>query len=553
MNFLALGGTVMLCVAAVLAQAVLNTPEDTKKKRTLELWFSTTFSDFIQKRALIFIAVWSLLIVSMAIVIGVKLKVADEAPSFLREDHPLMRFIALGSKFGGTDSIGQYPVSYVVGINKDNSFDRTGVDRQTPGGDKDLPLGKVQYSSEASAAIGAPAGQLAMKQFCAELRVSPPKLVKYDTPCTTAFRAGTNPTVRLPVLGGDISHCQTGVYCFMDMVEDYLTAHCKQCTLAAPFSPSTPCNPDPNFVACTNFDGTPTVTTFPTTDLHNVLQSADYAKYKESMTVLRHEAGHGHENTFYNMMTSTGYNDGNFYGFVSVNISENIGRVSHDDKVWFHENYNALGDKLTAIPEAFTTSDAFIWMISEDALFVNTYQSFIIAILFCWVVLCITTWNFILGTIGFVTVASICIVFLGMIVVCGWELGIIEAIALIIVVGLSVDYSIHLVHAYGEGSGTMFGRDEKVRYALASMGISLIGGMATTAGAALFLFFCNIMFFAKFGQALCLTVIVSIAMALTFLTPLLAVIGPQGATGYFPACGPCKGGAQWKGHSKSME
>ena len=38
----------------------------------------------------------------------------------------------------------------------------------------------------------------------------------------------------------------------------------------------------------------------------------------------------------------------------------------------------------------------------------------------------------------------------GMIAIAGWALGIFEAIGLIIVVGLAVDYSVHICHSYNE-------------------------------------------------------------------------------------------------------
>ena len=74
------------------------------------------------------------------------MKVAGDAPSFLREDHPLMKFIALGSQFGGSGGSGRNPVAYVLGIDEDDPIDRTGVDKQTPGGG-DESIGVTQYSA----------------------------------------------------------------------------------------------------------------------------------------------------------------------------------------------------------------------------------------------------------------------------------------------------------------------------------------------------------------------------------------------------------------------
>ena len=51
---------------------------------------------------------------------------------------------------------------------------------------------------------------------------------------------------------------------------------------------------------------------------------------------------------------------------------------------------------------------------------------------------------------------------------------------------MSVDYAAHLVHFYNEMGGSRY---EKVQGALHGVGVSVIGGAATTAGAAFPLFF----------------------------------------------------------------
>jgi len=101
-----------------------------------------------------------------------------------------------------------------------------------------------------------------------------------------------------------------------------------------------------------------------------------------------------------------------------------------------------------------------------------------------------------------------------------------------------VDYSVHLIHAYGESRAET--SEERVRSALKTLGISLIGGVATTFGAALFLWFAEIQFFSKFGQFLAITVIVSLFVALTFLMPAAILIGPTGNRGSLCAVPCCK-------------
>jgi predicted RND superfamily exporter protein len=111
----------------------------------------------------------------------------------------------------------------------------------------------------------------------------------------------------------------------------------------------------------------------------------------------------------------------------------------------------------------------------------------------------------------------------------GWEMGIGETICIIVVIGVSVDYSVHLAHAYNHSAAAT--RQEKVKAASSSMGISLLGGLATTIGASLFLAFADVLFFKNFGIFLVVTVIISIIASFGFLMPLLLLVGPEEGKG----------------------
>ena len=118
----------------------------------------------------------------------------------------------------------------------------------------------------------------------------------------------------------------------------------------------------------------------------------------------------------------------------------------------------------------------------------------------------------------------------------GYELGIIESITMVIVVGLSVDYSVHLVHVYQDSENDdVFDREGRVKMSLERMGISVVSGVFTTFGAAMFLWFTDSVFFKVFGTMLAMVVGVSICQALTFLMPLLLIFGPE-SRGLIPPC-----------------
>ena len=68
----------------------------------------------------------------------------------------------------------------------------------------------------------------------------------------------------------------------------------------------------------------------------------------------------------------------------------------------------------------------------------------------------------------------------------GWSLDIPESVAGVILIGFSVDYCVHLAHAYMESSSTL--RQERIQDAVTCMGISITAGAATTFMAGVFLF-----------------------------------------------------------------
>jgi len=88
-------------------------------------------------------------------------------------------------------------------------------------------------------------------------------------------------------------------------------------------------------------------------------------------------------------------------------------------------------------------------------------------------------------------------------VMLGWSLGSIESILIGIIAGFSVDYVVHLAHAYKTASGPT---EDRIRTAFADMGISVLNGMITSIAASIPLFFCQLQFFKKFGTFLCMTI-----------------------------------------------
>lgn len=97
------------------------------------------------------------------------------------------------------------------------------------------------------------------------------------------------------------------------------------------------------------------------------------------------------------------------------------------------------------------------------------------------------------------------------------------------VVGLSVDYIVHLAEAYRMSKSSR--RLDRVHDMLESIGLSVISGAITTMGAAIFMLFAKIQFFFQFGIFILSTVGISLVFSLLGFTTVLSLCGPQCNTG----------------------
>lgn len=148
----------------------------------------------------------------------------------------------------------------------------------------------------------------------------------------------------------------------------------------------------------------------------------------------------------------------------------------------------------------------FVFM-NNQAIFVQTAgQSALPGIAIAFVVLISATKVLHVAFLASLSIACVLLSVVGTMVMQGWELGAIESILIGITAGFSVDYCVHLAHAYESADEDS---SRRVTSAFGDMGISVFNGMVTSVAAAVPLFFCQPMFFQKFGKFLCMTIALS--------------------------------------------
>lgn len=149
----------------------------------------------------------------------------------------------------------------------------------------------------------------------------------------------------------------------------------------------------------------------------------------------------------------------------------------------------------------------------------------LIGLFSAFVVLIIATTNIIVGSLASLTISLITCCVLGTITMIGWKLGVLESLNLTLVVGLAVDYVVHLAEGYMH----LVGQDRltKVHHTLTHVGISVLSGACSTLGASVFMLGAKIVFFFQFGIFMFCTIGLSILFSLLFFTTVLALVGPE--------------------------
>jgi len=178
------------------------------------------------------------------------------------------------------------------------------------------------------------------------------------------------------------------------------------------------------------------------------------------------------------------------------------------------------------------------------------------------------TWDLVLSLIVFVLVLLIIsgLAFF-MVVVMAWEIGPIEVLSLVIFVGYSVTYVLHIAHSYNEAradkinayeaevqakyhgkeeTSAAFGTAEaqaatcltaetmtpkqlrlaRVRLAVLHVGCATLSSAISTVGSSVFLLCCTLSIFGKLGMVVITVTTLSVIFALISLPALLMLIGP---------------------------
>jgi len=187
------------------------------------------------------------------------------------------------------------------------------------------------------------------------------------------------------------------------------------------------------------------------------------------------------------------------------------------------------------------TCEHWLYLAMADAFVSSAWSGMALAIPMSFVVLLISTRNWIVSIFALLDIIGVIACEFCTIQAAGWKLGIIEALSVIMLIGFSIDYVVHVANAYLESQGET--RKERMSFALLTMGVSVLAGAITTALSGIMLMCQAFLMFYKMGFIIMTVVIYALLWAMIFFSSIMLLIGPEGKRGdlnqYLVYC-PCK-------------
>jgi len=222
----------------------------------------------------------------------------------------------------------------------------------------------------------------------------------------------------------------------------------------------------------------------------------------------------------------------------NISWTEPVDVLRTDFDAWESYITAALATAPAGLKAGFHSGEAWHWMDTVEQMEAGAYGAAGITVLVSGLIIFLGTGNLAITFYSLVVIACI----LGSVVACvvglGWTLGFLEGICFTILIGLSVDFVIHIGVAYHEiaeelnrdGSEAAT-RTDCTRESVAQLGFPIISAAFTTLISAIILFFAQITFFNKFGLIVMLSMVIAVSVTFMLYVPLLDALGPNGHQG----------------------
>lgn len=514
------------------------------EKRAMERFFSGPVFRFYQRYKILLIVFWLVVVVSMSACAGALLRTAKKQAPIGRENIDVIKgseILFSEFEFSPTPET----VSIGFGIDEADPVTWGATNNENDanyGGVSAINLKKPEQQKELLALCAAPD----LGQDAADTRCSTRACLVRGSPLNITCAAQAKAWELHGIYVRDSETCVTGRYCWMEDFK-YFWAHKQGNNCQGRHSDMTSCAGDTGCTWSTEnsvcysatspssypVDGIPE-TEFLT--LLSTMSTADASmtefehymdeKYKYLRTInRRYEADfHGR----YTGVRMNGLKTEVMFAWISFNATFPRENTVDEADLWY-SRWQTFKETHAPTLGGFQTTDLYLFLVTQREMVKAATMGIGLSLLVAFLVLLATTCNWWSSSLGLVCIICITATFLGVVPLLGWSLGENECIFMIATVGLSVDYTVHLLHAYD--NAPVDSRLGRAHAALEEMGISVANSAITTLFAAALLFACGFYFFFQFGGFIFMVIGLSILMSTNLLMPLLMLVGPEGSQG----------------------
>ncbi|XP_060082462.1 uncharacterized protein LOC132561782 [Ylistrum balloti] len=223
------------------------------------------------------------------------------------------------------------------------------------------------------------------------------------------------------------------------------------------------------------------------------------------------------------------------YMMVSINTTINRFTTGYSEGIPKVERWEAfVQSEINKMPVGLQggfqlTRDIWHWLYVQKEMEKNAVTGIAVGVSLAFPILCLSTMNVIVGSFATLSICCTTICVIGVIPTAGWKLGLLTSLNMTMLVGLAVDYVVHLAEGYRNSLHK--DRLNRTRDMLEEMATSVFSGACTTLGAALFMFLAKITFFMQFGIFLFCTIGFSLFFSLGLFSVLMGMLGPQNDIG----------------------
>ncbi|XP_061167576.1 protein dispatched homolog 3-like [Saccostrea echinata] len=258
--------------------------------------------------------------------------------------------------------------------------------------------------------------------------------------------------------------------------------------------------------------------------------TADYGVYNDLF---------GEEKTTFSkqLKTDNSIYYGNKLKYLAVQVNTTINKriTGYSTGIPLIEKWEKLiENKMKTMPTGVNsavqlTKQTWHWIYVLKKLADNALLGIVIGVCLAFPILSLSTMNFVIGFLATFSICCTTVCVIGVIPLAGWKLGLLTSLNMCLVVGLAVDFVVHLAEGYTLSLHK--DRYNRTLDMLEEMGSSVFSGACTTLGAALFMFAAEIQFFMQFGVFMFCTIGFSLIFSLGLFTLLVGLLGPQNNTG----------------------